>query len=201
MHQFIIKHLLFLGLFLYSSSIWPGLEKAGGFGSGNKEQYFSRNIITAIIMVYFSGITLTYLLLCYDIVPWAIAENPFTCGVDTLDVVGAVMVLYGTWIRSSATRTLKKFFTYQVSIKKDHKLITSGPYEKIRHPSYLGTMMALFGLSILLHMSTYGYLVEGLAMSALPLRIKNEEMVLQQQFGDDYKKWKANTNYLIPYVF
>ena len=198
MHQFITKHLLFLGLFLYSSLIWGPVP--GGFGSGNKEQYITKNMIVYSVLAYFVGMSATYLLLCMDYLPWTIAENPFTSELDVLDLVAVMLVIFGTRVRLSAFSSLKDMFTAQVSIKENHKLITTGPYTTIRHPSYLGTLMALVGLSILLHMSTYGYLIEAAGLMLLPLRIKNEERALKKEFGKEYEKWRSHTFYMIPYV-
>ena len=36
--------------------------------------------------------------------------------------------------------TLGAYFTYQVKIQTDHRLIETGPYRRIRHPGYLGQL-------------------------------------------------------------
>eukprot|EP00835_Amoeboradix_gromovi_P001919 NODE_98_length_21025_cov_0.475055.p8 type:complete len:199 gc:universal NODE_98_length_21025_cov_0.475055:20590-19994(-) len=197
MPQLLFKHLLFLGLFLYSSLIW---KAPGGYGSGNKEQYMSKKMIKASILTYFVGMSLTYVLLCANRVPWTIAENPFTSSLDFMDLIAVIMIVFGTQLRYAAFDTLKDLFTAQVSIKENHKLVTHGPYKKIRHPSYAGFLLALIGLSILLHMSTVGYLIESLAFIGLPFRIRNEESALKEEFGKDFANYKSQTNYLIPYV-
>ena len=47
-------------------------------------------------------------------------------------------MVVGTAIRVQCYRELGKHFTFSVTILKDHKLITSGPYSYVRHPSYTG---------------------------------------------------------------
>jgi len=40
---------------------------------------------------------------------------------------------------------LGQFFRFEASIQQDHKLIVSGPYAVVRHPSYTGLMMVFIG--------------------------------------------------------
>ncbi|KAI0794793.1 hypothetical protein C8Q74DRAFT_1194446, partial [Fomes fomentarius] len=44
--------------------------------------------------------------------------------------------------------TLGDFFTYEVHIRPDHCLITSGPYAFVRHPSYTGIARLLLGIQL-----------------------------------------------------
>ncbi|KAM5531771.1 hypothetical protein V8D89_014541 [Ganoderma adspersum] len=48
------------------------------------------------------------------------------------------------------------FFTFEVIIKDDHKLITSGPYSYVRHPSYTGILCLTTG-AYLMHFGAGGY--------------------------------------------
>jgi len=40
-------------------------------------------------------------------------------------------------------------FTFEMSIRKNHKLITSGPYAIVRHPSYVGVILVASGLMLI----------------------------------------------------
>lgn len=48
---------------------------------------------------------------------------------------GAMAFLH---FRLWAMRTLGEYFTFQVMIREDHKLISHGPYKYLMHPSYTG---------------------------------------------------------------
>jgi isoprenylcysteine carboxyl methyltransferase (ICMT) family protein YpbQ len=52
--------------------------------------------------------------------------------------LGLLLILIGVVIRWSAVLTLKKYFTVDVKILEDHKLIRSGVFKYVRHPSYFG---------------------------------------------------------------
>ena len=46
--------------------------------------------------------------------------------------------------------TLGRFFTYDVTIQPGHRVVTSGPYRWVRHPSYTGGLLGLLGLGVAL---------------------------------------------------
>lgn len=62
-------------------------------------------------------------------------------------VVGAGFIAGGLWIRRSAMATLAAYFTYQVEIQADHRLVEEGLYQRIRHPGYLGQLLVFLGLA------------------------------------------------------
>ena len=45
---------------------------------------------------------------------------------------------------------LWKYFTVDVTIKLEHKLVSTGIYRIVRHPSYLGSLISFFGLGLVL---------------------------------------------------
>jgi protein-S-isoprenylcysteine O-methyltransferase Ste14 len=55
------------------------------------------------------------------------------------------MICSGALIRWLSYRALGRFFTYELTIKEDHKLITTGPYAYVRHPGYSAILLVFFG--------------------------------------------------------
>lgn len=47
-------------------------------------------------------------------------------------------------------KTLGPFFTFEITIRPKHHLITGGPYAWVRHPSYTGVYLTLLGASLAL---------------------------------------------------
>ncbi|KAG0220821.1 hypothetical protein BGX31_010508 [Mortierella sp. GBA43] len=68
---------------------------------------------------------------------------------ETWHIVAASASIMGTSLRYWSIFTLDRFFTYQLSISPEHKLIGYGPYTYLRHPSYTGFTICI-GPSFLL---------------------------------------------------
>jgi protein-S-isoprenylcysteine O-methyltransferase len=116
-------------------------------------------------------------------------------------IMGVILIILGMVIRLSAISQLKKYFTVNVTIRNDHKLITIGLYKYIRHPAYSGGILSFIGCGL-----CYGNIISFIII-ALPYfllilnRIKYEEVVLIDKFGDDYLELMKKTKKLIPYIY
>jgi protein-S-isoprenylcysteine O-methyltransferase Ste14 len=72
------------------------------------------------------------------------------------------------------------------------ELVTTGLYSKIRHPIYFFAGLGYVGLFIA--MGKIIPLVSFVVMYSIQLlRIKKEEAVLEQAFGEDYTRYKEST--------
>jgi protein-S-isoprenylcysteine O-methyltransferase Ste14 len=118
-----------------------------------------------------------------------------------IQIVGLVLLIVGVFIRSSAIRTLGKYFTSTVTIKNDHRLIRNGLYKYIRHPAYTGALLAHLGLGL----SFANWFSIG--FSSIPFfvaafyRMRVEDQALRETFGEDYLDYSASTKRLIPLVY
>lgn len=79
------------------------------------------------------------------------------------------------------------------------RLVTSGPYALVRHPLYLGEMVAVAGVA-LQHLSAWALLLLGLIWALQFQRMKYEERVLIQSFPE-YGDYMARTARLVPGVY
>ncbi|KAF8164862.1 hypothetical protein B0H34DRAFT_686959, partial [Crassisporium funariophilum] len=70
-----------------------------------------------------------------------------------------ICTILGALIRRSCYRTLGRMFTFELSVRKNHQLVTSGPYSVVRHPSYTGGVMALLG-ALMCHTSPGSWFIE-----------------------------------------
>lgn len=114
---------------------------------------------------------------------------------------GAALIMAGLTIRIWAIRALGRFFTATVQIVKGHRLIQSGPYRLVRHPSYTGAVLAMLGHSLVLG-STIGLATTALFMGAAYfLRIRAEEHILIDNFGEEYRRYQARSKRLVPLVW
>ncbi len=114
---------------------------------------------------------------------------------------GISIIICGLAIRWWAILTLKKSFTVTVSIHEKQQLIKTGIYNFIRHPSYTGSILSFVGLGIAFN-SWISIIVISIPITlAFITRIKIEENVLIEAFGDDYVQYCKKTSKLIPGVF
>src|SRR6266511_1437639 len=49
-------------------------------------------------------------------------------------LIGTFMTAFGGYIRWSCYRALGRLFTFEMSIRDEHELVTQGPYAWVRHP-------------------------------------------------------------------
>jgi len=107
----------------------------------------------------------------------------------------------GIGLRWWAILTLGRFFTVDVAIHSDHRLVTAGPYRWLRHPSYTGVLLAFAGVGL-----GFGSLPALAALlvpsgAALALRIRVEERALAQRFGEAWHAHARRTWRLLPLVW
>lgn len=114
-------------------------------------------------------------------------------------VGAAVVVLAGLCIASVAAITLRRSYSATLVTREDHTLITHGIYGHVRHPIYLGVLIAVLTMPLLLS-SFFGIIVETLLIPLFLRRIKMEERMLTDEYGAEYKAYVEATNKLIPFV-
>ena len=64
--------------------------------------------------------------------------------------IGIFLMLVGVAFRWYSIRVLGKYFTRQVAIQPGQTVVENGPYRLIRHPSYSGALITIFGVGLAL---------------------------------------------------
>jgi protein-S-isoprenylcysteine O-methyltransferase Ste14 len=116
---------------------------------------------------------------------------------ELLGWAGVLLSALGLWIRVSAMRQLGARFSPLVALQREHGLETTGWYSFVRHPGYLGALLASWGAAI-----TFG------SALAVPLvlvmtivqwrRAGREDALLASHFGDAWRAYAARTGALLP---
>ena len=113
---------------------------------------------------------------------------------------GIGLMLAGVAFRWWAIATLGKFFTFDVAIQSSQKVVDSGPYRYLRHPSYTGALMTQVGIGLALG-NWAGLLALMVCMAiAYWYRITVEERALLAALGEPYKQYMQRTHRIIPFL-
>jgi protein-S-isoprenylcysteine O-methyltransferase Ste14 len=115
-----------------------------------------------------------------------------------LDRRGALYA--GRVLRLWPVFTLGNRFSGLVAIQQGHRLMTTGIYGVIRHPSYLGMLITVLGWALAFR-SGVGVLLALLTLIPVVGRIRAEEALLLEAFGPEYSAYRARTARLIPGVY
>jgi protein-S-isoprenylcysteine O-methyltransferase Ste14 len=146
------------------------------------------------------------------------AEN---VGVTTLWLAGCLLVISGSLIRLTCYQALGKNFTWQLTVKQDHVLVTDGLYSIVRHPAYLGSTTIYAGMVLLLFgpgswfyecigwdhiasrvLTAYYVVLVFLVPNTLWSRATKEDEVLHKEFGQQWETWAKKTPYrVVPHIF
>jgi len=94
-------------------------------------------------------------------------------------------------------RTLGRNLTDTVVTRKQHTLVTTGPYRWVRHPLYSSAALAIVGNSLVA--ANWFFFVAGcLGFLLLVMRTRKEEQNLIARFGDDYRNYMQRTGRFVP---
>lgn len=117
-------------------------------------------------------------------------------------LVGLVLVAAGQAVRSAAMVQAGPSFNHivQQTRGREHTLVTTGIYGRLRHPSYFGFFW--WGLGTQLVMGNVVCLVAYAAVlwRFFSSRIRHEESFLVKFFGDEYVNYRKQVGTKIPFV-
>jgi protein-S-isoprenylcysteine O-methyltransferase Ste14 len=112
---------------------------------------------------------------------------------EALRWIGVVLGAIGGTFRILPVFVLGRRFSGLVAIQKEHRLVTTGIYATIRHPSYLGLLMTVAGWALVFR-SGVGLIIAALFVPIILGRIGAEEQLLASQFGAEYEAYRARTS-------
>lgn len=121
---------------------------------------------------------------------------------DWLLAVFTIAIAVGsTWLVNSAARTLGKQWALAARLVEGHELIQDGPYRFVRNPIYTG----MFGMLIAtgLAVTTWPLLLVATILFALGtyVRVRIEEKLLRQAFGERFEQYARKVPALIPGIY
>ena len=106
---------------------------------------------------------------------------------------GLALMLWGRFAMKDMHNVSSDFGS---QLYADHRLVTSGPFKLIRHPMYVGGMMAEIGA--LLIYRTWATLLITINVPLLPMRARREEDLLAAHFGAEWEEYRKRVPRWIP---
>jgi protein-S-isoprenylcysteine O-methyltransferase Ste14 len=112
-------------------------------------------------------------------------------------VLGLIIVYAGMALVAWAAFYIKEAMAGVVEPRLE-VLVKDGPYRFVRHPVYVGTAIALAGVTVVLR-SWLGLLSVALLFLPTELhRAKLEEQALARKFGTEWEAYARQTNFFLP---
>ncbi|MBI3823802.1 MAG: isoprenylcysteine carboxylmethyltransferase family protein [Planctomycetes bacterium] len=97
-------------------------------------------------------------------------------------------------------RSLGKNITDTVVTRKEHSLVTTGPYRWVRHPFYVSFALAVLMMS-LITANWFAFITSSVVFLLLVIRTSKEEEKLIERFGDEYRLYMDQTGRFWPRLF
>jgi protein-S-isoprenylcysteine O-methyltransferase Ste14 len=112
---------------------------------------------------------------------------------------GMILTLAGIAFAIWARFFLGTNWSATPSIKQDHRLIRTGPYAIVRHPIYSGLLLAMFGTALAIGewRAVLGFAIVSVAWH---FKSRTEERYMEEEFGDEYVRYRREVKGLIPFV-
>ena len=115
----------------------------------------------------------------------------------TVQIFGSILYALGAVLHSWSVR-VRGIYAVSWEMHADHRLIRAPPYSIVRHPSYLGYMLMIVGLTLI-----WGNVVTLVPWIAIPgyyFVSFYEESMLLEQFGEEYRSYMKEVDAFIPRI-
>lgn len=111
---------------------------------------------------------------------------------------GVIVALVGFALLQWAQITLGRSWSDTPRMMKEQALITSGPYQFIRHPIYTAFILILGSTLFISANWLIGLTWAGMTILDIASRIGFEESLMLEYFGDQYREYMKKTGRLLP---
>ena len=116
-----------------------------------------------------------------------------------LPLFGTALVALGLGFAGWARWHIGRNWSGWITVKDDHALICTGPYQVVRHPIYTGLLLALAGTALAIG-EWRGLLAVAFAAIGFVLKLRIEEARMRETFTE-YDRYQRRVAALIPFVF
>lgn len=116
-------------------------------------------------------------------------------------IIGTLLFTWSLYLFRSTHKALGAMWSVSLDLRENHKLVTSGIYEKVRHPMYSAFWLWAVAQPFLLSNWIAGFSgIIGFGTLYF-LRVGKEEAMMEKEFGEDYRNYCARTKKIIPHIY
>jgi protein-S-isoprenylcysteine O-methyltransferase Ste14 len=184
-------------IFLIGAFISSYYRRKADREDGEKLSLKEEGAFTTIALRLF-GLSLWAAVFAYLINPawvaWSRVELP-----DWLRWVGVGMGVAADALAYWVFRSLGNNVSPTVVTRRDHTLVTEGPYRWVRHPLYGMGLIAYLGFALLAE-NAFIALMSVLVFAVLNHRLPREENRLIERFGEAYRAYMRQTGKYLPKI-
>jgi protein-S-isoprenylcysteine O-methyltransferase Ste14 len=110
----------------------------------------------------------------------------------SISIIGAIVAIWSRY-------KLGENWSLSVQRKENHELIQIGIYRIVRHPIYSGLLLLFTGNALIV--GDYRAIIAVLIVFiSFWFKLKKEEKLLIETFGNQYTEYKTKTKALIPFI-
>lgn len=126
-------------------------------------------------------------------------------GIGTVPVpvrwIGVAMIVAGLAVRGWGMAVLGRYYTRTLRVLGGQHVVQDGPYRFIRHPGYAGSLLVWTGYCLGVGNWITFLAVAALMALAYSWRIRSEERMLAEHFGEVYRQYQRRTSRLLPRLY
>ena len=112
--------------------------------------------------------------------------------------VGVATFGVALWLLWRSHADLGENWRMATELREQHKLITSGVFQYIRHPMYSAHWLWGIAQALLIHNWIAGLASLIIFVPLYLLRVRREEQMMLEQFGEEYRLYMKRTGRIIP---
>jgi protein-S-isoprenylcysteine O-methyltransferase Ste14 len=116
-------------------------------------------------------------------------------------LAGSTCLVLGLWYFYRSHADLGTYWSVTLELRESHRLITQGVYRRVRHPMYAALLLYSVGqvLAVPNWVAGPSYLVSFAILFLL--RVRLEEQMMLDAFGNEYATYMAQTKRLVPGIW
>jgi len=115
--------------------------------------------------------------------------------------LGLLIMLLSLVLRFWSMRVLGEYYTRTLRVTDTQAIVSQGPYQVIRHPGYLGTIFVWIGFALAIGNWISTIILAILLFGVYGYRIRSEEAMLIDRFGNEYQEYRKRTWRLVPFIY